>query len=99
MSNESNKSTGGIGFLGLLGLAFIILKLCGVINWSWWWVTVPLWGGLAIVLAVLGIVILVASVIPSNDWTSKKERPVKKSNFQKKLEEMAEKRKQQANQN
>ena len=33
-----------IGFLDLLGLAFIVLKLCGVIAWSWWWVTAPFWG-------------------------------------------------------
>lgn len=28
---------------GLLGIAFVILKLVGVINWSWWWVTAPFW--------------------------------------------------------
>jgi hypothetical protein len=25
-------------------MVFMILKLCNVINWSWWWVTFPLWG-------------------------------------------------------
>jgi len=35
----------GIGFLPtILGTSFIILKLCNVIGWSWWWVTSPLWG-------------------------------------------------------
>ena len=29
--------------LGALFLIFMILKLCGVIAWSWWWVTAPLW--------------------------------------------------------
>jgi len=24
-------------------LIFLTLKLCGVIDWSWWWVTAPLW--------------------------------------------------------
>lgn len=33
----------GVSFLGLLGIAFIILKLCKVIDWSWWWVTAPIW--------------------------------------------------------
>lgn len=32
-----------IGFLGLLGIAFIVLKLTNVIDWSWWIVTMPLW--------------------------------------------------------
>lgn len=27
-----------------LGIVFIVLKLCGVISWSWWWVTAPIWG-------------------------------------------------------
>ena len=32
---------GEIGFLGLLQIAFIVLKLCHVIEWSWWLVFVP----------------------------------------------------------
>lgn len=39
---------GGVSFLTLLGLLFIGLKLTHVIEWSWWYVTMPLWGGLAI---------------------------------------------------
>lgn len=37
MNNERNNNTtaGGIGFCGLLAVAFIALKLTGVINWSW----------------------------------------------------------------
>ena len=58
MSNSSSSS-GGIGICGLLGVAFIVLKLTGVINWSWWWVTAPFWGGFAIGLIILaGILIL-----------------------------------------
>ena len=34
----------GPGILGLLGVAFVVLKLVGVINWSWWWVTLPFYG-------------------------------------------------------
>lgn len=49
-----------ISFFSLLGLTFIVLKLCGVISWSWWWVTAPFWGPIALVLA---IVILVATVV------------------------------------
>ena len=42
--------TSNIG--GLLLVAFIVLKLTKVINWSWWWVLSPLWVGPAIVLIV-----------------------------------------------
>ena len=46
-----NKSSGnGIGFGSLLGLAFIVLKLCGIINWSWLWVLSPFWIGLVLVI-------------------------------------------------
>jgi len=56
MSQSSSSSSSGIGVLRLLGVAFVVLKLTGFINWSWWWVTVPFWGGLVIVLAVLLII-------------------------------------------
>jgi len=35
-----------------LFIIFLILKLTSVISWSWWWVTAPLWGPLAFVLAI-----------------------------------------------
>lgn len=49
------KSRSGIGFCGLLSIAFIILKLTHVIEWSWLWVLAPLWISftLAVVLAVI----------------------------------------------
>jgi len=50
---ENNKSN-GIGFSGLLLVAFIVLKLCKVIDWDWWWVMSPLWIPLGL-LAIIGI--------------------------------------------
>jgi len=52
-SNTSTASSSGIGVLGLLGILFVGLKLTGYINWSWWWVTLPFWGGFALALMVL----------------------------------------------
>ena len=49
----------GIGFTGILFIVFLILKLTDAIDWSWWWVTAPLWGGLAIVLAIFAVVAVV----------------------------------------
>lgn len=31
---------------------FLTLKLCAVIDWSWWWVTCPLWAVPALFLSV-----------------------------------------------
>ena len=39
-------------FLPMLALVFITLKLLGVINWSWLWVTAPLWGMAALPIAI-----------------------------------------------
>jgi hypothetical protein len=53
MSDSSTSSSGGVGFAGLLTIAFIVLKLTGVIGWSWVWVLAPLWIGAAVALAIL----------------------------------------------
>lgn len=45
----------GITFPGAVCLLFTGLKLTGHIDWSWWWVTVPLWGTLAFGLGLLGL--------------------------------------------
>lgn len=56
------QSGGGIGFCGLLVIAFIVLKLINVINWSWWWVLAPIWAPIAIAIVIivlyLGILII-----------------------------------------
>ena len=33
----------GLTLGDVLLVVFIILKLCGVVNWSWWWVLSPIW--------------------------------------------------------
>ena len=55
MSNNSSSNSGGLGVIGLLGVVFVTLKLTGVINWSWWYVTMPFWGGLVFVLSLVVI--------------------------------------------
>lgn len=52
----------GTGFFGTLGLIFIVLKLVHVINWSWWLVLLPLYGGILLILSVAVVVFLVALV-------------------------------------
>ncbi len=55
----NNSSSGGIGFCGLLTIVFIVLKLIGVISWSWWWVLAPVWIPTALVVALVILVFLV----------------------------------------
>lgn len=51
--NNSTVKTGGIGFTGLLTVTFIVLKLCHVIDWSWWWVLSPLWIAWALIIVLI----------------------------------------------
>ena len=53
MKNNGNNTRGGIGFCGLLTIAFIVLKLCKVITWSWVWVLSPLWISFALVVLII----------------------------------------------
>ena len=50
------SSDGGFGLPAVLFLIFLVLKLTGHINWSWWWVTSPMWIG-AILVVVLIIIL------------------------------------------
>lgn len=38
-------------------LVFLVLQLTDVINWSWWWVTAPLWGPIALGIGVMALFI------------------------------------------
>lgn len=58
VNNVSSSSSSGIGFSGLLTILFVALKLTGFIDWSWWWVTSPLWIGFAILFLVLLIAVV-----------------------------------------
>ena len=56
MSKDNVKvvySGGGISFCGALFLIFLVLKLLKIIDWSWWWVTAPLWIPTCLVLGGL----------------------------------------------
>ncbi|MBQ5900363.1 MAG: hypothetical protein IIW86_00735 [Clostridia bacterium] len=56
--NNNNTRNGGIGFTGALTIAFIVLKLCKVIEWSWVWVLSPLWISFALAIIICIIVVL-----------------------------------------
>lgn len=61
MSKNSSTSSGGIGFVGLLTITFIVLKLCNVIEWSWWWVLSPIWITIGLCIAIILLTIWLAS--------------------------------------
>ncbi len=54
----NNNNNGGIGFVGLLTIVFIVLKLTGIIKWSWLWVLSPIWISVLFVILVISIIAL-----------------------------------------
>ena len=65
--SENSSGGGGVSFAGLLFLVFLVLKLCKVITWSWWWVTSPLW--ISLIIWVLYVVVdaLIESKVYDDD--------------------------------
>ncbi len=64
------KSSGSsIGLVGALGLLFVGLKLGGAIDWSWWYVTLPFWGGaaLAVLIVVVAALLMFAAAVFGRD--------------------------------
>jgi hypothetical protein len=55
----SQKTNSGIGLTGILFIVFLVLKLTGNIDWSWWWVTSPLWIPIAIALSTVLIIFII----------------------------------------
>lgn len=56
MREKQTTVSGGIGFVGLLTIAFIVLKLLGIITWSWVWVLSPIWIDAILVIVLLVVV-------------------------------------------
>lgn len=59
MKEKQTTVNSGIGFVGLLTIAFIVLKLLGIITWSWVWVLSPIWIDAILVIILLAIVFFV----------------------------------------
>lgn len=55
---SKSNSSNGLGLGTVLFLIFMTLKLTNFIDWSWWWITAPLWIPIAIILGVIFLVIL-----------------------------------------
>lgn len=60
--NDNNYvgAYGGFSLSTLLTIAFVVLKLCKVIDWSWWWVFAPVWvpTALAVIFLIITLVIM-----------------------------------------
>ena len=65
----SSKKSSGFGLPITLFLIFLILKLTETIDWSWWWVTSPLWLPVAFLvffMILVTLIVIVAIVMGGN---------------------------------
>jgi hypothetical protein len=63
--NDKKATTGGLGIGTILFLIFLTLKLAEVgpvADWSWWWVTSPLWIPFALIGVIVSIVFVIAVI-------------------------------------
>lgn len=60
---DTHYNSSGIGFVGLLTIAFIVLKLCGVISWSWFWVLSPIWISAVIAIFIILVFVIIAWLV------------------------------------
>jgi hypothetical protein len=58
----AKTSSSGIGFGSLLFLLFLGLKLTNNIDWSWWWVTAPLWLPFSVGVVIIGTIGLISEL-------------------------------------
>jgi len=77
-NRENNSSSGaaaggGIGLCSAIFLLLLTLKLArigAVAELSWWWVTAPLWGGVALIAAIFAVFLVVFAVLWLLDFFS-----------------------------
>lgn len=60
-------SGGGLGLLSTLTLIFLVLKLSGLVSWSWVWVLSPIWIS-ALLFAAVFCIIMVAGRLKKGKW-------------------------------
>lgn len=61
MASKSNSGT-GLSITSVLFIVFLVLKLTGNIDWSWWWVTSPLWIPIALVVSIVFLAVLIVII-------------------------------------
>ena len=65
---NSSRSSSGVGITTVTFIVFLVLKLTGLIDWSWWWVTSPLW------ISALAAIALVPLAVVIGAWSDPPRR-------------------------
>ena len=60
MSKEQTTKVISSSLTTVLFVVFLVLKLTGNIDWSWWWVTSPLWLPIVIAFGIVGVIFIIS---------------------------------------
>ena len=71
---EIYMENSGVSFLHVITLIFVVLKLTGVINWTWWLVLLPSLINFGLILGMILFVGVFALVTFSKDKDSKSNK-------------------------
>lgn len=76
------KSGRPIKYLTILGFIFVIARILGLIDWSWWLVLLPIYGPTALVIGIILLVLLIIGCIFAGaaflDWNDARKRRKRK---------------------
>ncbi len=67
---NNNNTSGGLGLGSVLTVVFVVLKLCKLIDWSWWWVLSPIWISLGLGFVIWLIVLICIAI---SEWLEKRD--------------------------
>ena len=69
METNNSAKSGGMGVGTLLTIVFVVLKLCGVIGWSWFWVLSPvIFSTIFTLIFIVVAAIIVTHRRKNNKW-------------------------------
>lgn len=66
MKDKNSGISYSLILASLLTVAFVVLKLCKVISWSWWWVFSPLWIGFALSIVTVIVIAIILIILSKN---------------------------------
>lgn len=90
MRNSNTFISGNIGLSSGIFIVFLFLKLTNNIDWSWWWITFPLWYWIPLLLIILVFGIILKNIYREKfrQIDNKLSNINKKSKFQERLEDL-----------
>ena len=69
METNNSAKSGGMGVGTLLTIVFVVLKLCGVVDWSWFWVLSPvIFSTIFTLIFIVVAAIIVTHHRKNNKW-------------------------------